>query len=106
MRNEKRHTESSSMCRSPSHCLTAAPLHCSYGLVTFTVGVLTSVFLVPTTGLATMIVSFLVPTTGVLMVSVLVPTSTLGVVTVCVSVPMVGVCTWYWLSPVFLQAAM
>jgi len=31
---------------------------------------------------------------------------TLGVVTVCVSVPIVGVWTWYVLSPVFLQAAM
>ena len=59
----------------------------SYGFVTLTVGTLTSVFFVPTTGFCMMIVSGLVPTTGVLIVSVLVPTSTLGVVTVCVSVP-------------------
>src|SRR5512133_1186294 len=39
-----------------------------------TTGTLTCVFLVPTTGLSTMIVSFLVPTTGVLIVSVLVVT--------------------------------
>jgi hypothetical protein len=37
--------------------------------VTFTVGVFTSVFFVPTTGFETISVSFCVPTTGVLMVS-------------------------------------
>src|SRR5438105_3730760 len=76
----------------------------SLGDFTSTVGTLTSVFFVPTTGRFTMSVSFVVPTVGVLIVSVFVPTSTDGVWIVSVCVPTTGFSTWYSPSPVFLHA--